>query len=71
MAQNMTKNENKSFNLLPILEMQQPQAMNSIRANPKTPTQVSIGQFLSVGGLGIFKISPIFKVKKVYCKECN
>ena len=25
--------------------------------------QVSIGQFLSIGGLGIFKISPIFKVK--------
>ena len=25
-------------------------------------SQVSIGQFLSVGGLGIFKISPIFKV---------
>ena len=29
--------------------------------------QVSIGQFLSIGGLGIFKISPIFKVKYRNC----
>ena len=27
--------------------------------------EVSIGQFLSVGGLGIYQISPIFKVTQV------
>ena len=34
----------------------------SIDQKYKRTLQVSIGQFLSVGGLGIFKISPIFKV---------
>lgn len=31
---------------------------------PMFMLEVSIGQFLSVGGLGIFKISPIFKVRE-------
>ena len=32
---------------------------------PMFMLEVSIGQFLSVGGLGIYQISPIFKVTQV------
>ena len=32
---------------------------------PMFMLEVSIGQFLSVGGLGIYQISPIFKVPQV------
>ena len=32
---------------------------------PMFMLEVSIGQFLSVGGLGIYQISPIFKVTRV------